>query len=349
MKIAYIDCSAGISGDMFVGALLDLGLDVEYLKKELNKTGLTGFSIKAYKEKRKGISGTRFIVNVKTKQKERSLKEILKLINKRKKAGDLFNLLSHAEAKVHGVDINDVHFHEVGAVDSIIDIVGAAIGVEKLGVDAIYASPVKLGNIQPPAVMELLKGIPVVGINRDVEMVTPTGAVFLKGFVRRFCPLPEMKIENIGYGIGSRDDKDLPNVLRIVIGEKIPSADSIYVIETNIDDMNPQRYGTLMDKIFSRGALDVFWTPVQMKKNRPGILVTVLCAESLLDDMIKILFSETTTFGVRYYRAERRILDRETKKIEGRRVKIGSYKGKVYTVSPEYEDWKDVQGEALHR
>lgn len=334
MKIAYIDCFAGISGDMFLGALLDLGVDF------VREIPLKGCSIRIGKEKRKGIIGTRFIVDVKGKQKERSLKDILQITGKNEKAGSLFKLLGRAEAKVHGVSINRLHFHEVGAVDSIVDIIGACLGVEKLGVDAIYASTVRLGNVQPPAVMELLKGIPVVGVNRDVEMVTPTGAVFLKGFVKRFGSLPGMKIERIGYGIGSRDDSDLPNILRIIVGEKAPSEDSIYVIETNIDDMNPQVYGTLMERLFKKDALDVFWTPVQMKKNRPGILVTVLCQESKLDSLVEILFKETTTFGVRYYEVNRRILKRETKRIKGKRVKVGSYKGEVYKIRPEYEDWK---------
>jgi len=336
MRIAYIDCFAGISGDMFISALLDLGVD---FVPELKKIPLKGYSIKVVKEKRKGINGTRFIVDVKERQKERSLKDILKLVNKWEKAGVLFKILGAAEAKVHGVSINKVHFHEVGAVDSIVDIIGICIGVEKLGVDAIYASPVTIGNVKPPAVLELLKGIPVRGTDRDVETVTPTGAVLLKGFVKRFCSLPEMNIEKIGYGIGSRDDADLPNVLRIIVGEKVKSEDSIYVIETNIDDMNPQVYGTLMERLFVEGALDVFWTPVQMKKNRPGILVTVLCKEPELDNIIEILFKGTTTFGVRYYEVNRRILDREIKKVDGKRVKIGRYKGKLYKISQEYEDW----------
>lgn len=334
MKIAYIDCFAGISGDMFLGALLDLGVDF------VREIPLKGCSIRIGKEKRKGIIGTRFVVDVKGKQKERSLKDILQITGKNGKASSLFKLLGRAEAKVHGVSINRLHFHEVGAVDSIVDIMGACLGVEKLGVDAIYASPVRLGNVKPPAVLELLKGIPVRSVDRDVEMVTPTGAVVLKGFVKRFGCLPDMKIERIGYGIGSRDDNDLPNVLRIVVGEKVLSEDSIYVIETNIDDMNPQVYGTLMEVLFKKGALDVFWTPVQMKKNRPGILVTILCREGKLDSLIEVLFSETTTFGVRYYEANRRILDREFKKINGKRVKIGRYRGNVYTINPEYEDWK---------
>lgn len=348
-QTAYIDCFAGISGDMFVGALLDLGLDLAYLKRELRKLPLKGYSINAVREKRKGISGVRFTANVKEKQIKRSLKDILELIDKSKlsksvkdKSSDLFKLLGRAEAKVHGVNIDKVHFHEVGAVDSIIDIICAVIGVEKLVLDTIYASPVRLDRHPPPATLELLKDIPMKGTNRDVEMVTPTGAVFLKGFVKKFSVMPEMKLNRIGYGIGSRNDKDLTNVLRILIGEAVPSENNIYNIETNIDDMNPQRYGTLMNELFKEGALDVFWTPVQMKKNRPGILVTVLCNELKLDDMIEILFRETTTFGVRYYRVSRKILDREIEKIGGRRIKIGRYKGKVYTVSPEYEDWKNL-------
>lgn len=356
MKILYLDCFAGISGDMFLGALIDLGLSVDYLKKELKKIKLEGYSIKAVKGKRKGITGTRFVVSVKHKQKERYLKDILSLINKSRlskstkdKASELFRILGKAEAKVHGASIDTVHFHEVGAVDSIVDIIGAVIGIEKFGIDAIYSSQIRLGGgmlgsmpLPAPAVVELLNGVKVRGINRDVEMVTPTGAVFLKGLVKRFGPMPEMKINGTGYGIGGRDDKDLPNVLRVLLGETKSQTENIYVIETNIDDMNPQRYGGLMEKLFDVGALDVFWTSVQMKKNRPGVLVTVLSPAEKLDKMIKLLFEETTTFGIRYYETERRVLDREFKKVYGRRIKIGSYKGKVCTIKPEYEDWKDI-------
>lgn len=345
-RIAYIDCFSGISGDMFLGALFDLGLDLD---NELKKIPLKGYSIRAVKEKRKGICGTRFIVDVKGHQKGRTLKDIIELISKsrlsdsvKERSSGLFKLLAQAEAKVHNESINKVHFHEVGAVDSIVDIIGAVIGIERLGLDTIYASSVRLGNNSPPATLELLKGIPVKMVDRDVEMVTPTGAVFLKGLVKKFGNLPQMKLERIGYGIGSRDDGDLANVLRIVLGEKVSGANSIYVIETNIDDMNPQRYGTLMERLFKEGALDVFWTPVQMKKNRPGVLVTVLAPLEKLDALVEILFRETTTFGVRYHQVERRILDREIKKIQGREIKMGSWKGKVYTISPEYADWKGL-------
>lgn len=340
---------------MFLGSLLNIGLDIDFLKNELKKLGLKGYSIGKARDTRRGICGTRFIVDVTEKQKERYLKDIVLLINKSKlpknikeKAVGLFGLLGDAEAKVHGASLDTVHFHEVGAVDSIIDIVGSVIGIEKLGIDSIYASRVKIGTgmlgsmpLPAPASAELLKGIPVEGIERRVEMVTPTGAVFLKGLVKRFCPLPAMKIEKIGYGIGARDDKDMPNVLRVILGETEKKAGSIYVIETNIDDMNPQRYTILMEGLFKGGALDVFWTPVQMKKNRPGILATVLSSAEKLDNMLEILFRETTTFGIRYYIAERRILDRSIKKVNGKRIKIGRYNGRVYTVSPEYEDWKD--------
>jgi len=357
MKILYIDCFAGISGDMFLGALLDLGLDVEYLKRELKKISLSGYSISVRKEQRKGITGTRFIVDVTEVQKERHLKDILGLINKsglsasvKKRSIELFTLLGKAEAKVHGASLETVHFHEVGAVDSIIDTIGAVIGIEKMGFKKIFASRVRLGGgmlgampLPAPAAAEVLKGVPIEGVDRQVEMVTPTGAVLLKGLVDKFCGLPLMSLEKSGYGIGGRDDKDIPNVLRVIAGEAETADDSpVYVIETNIDDMNPQRYGVLMEGLFSQGALDVFWTAVQMKKNRPGVLVTVLAEKANLENILGVLFQKTTTFGVRYHEVKRRILDRETKKVKGKRIKIGKYNGKIITIKPEYEDWKDA-------
>jgi uncharacterized protein (TIGR00299 family) protein len=357
VKILYIDCFAGISGDMFVGALLDLGLDFDFLKKELKKLGLKGYSLKKVKENRHHVNGTRFIVDVEKQEHGRNLDDIISLINRsrlspsvKERSIHVFKLLGCAEAEAHGTVIEKVHFHEVGAVDSIIDIVSSVIGMEKLKVDRVYASYVKLGNgtlkympLPAPAVVQLLENVPIKGVDRDVEMVTPTGAVLLKVYVDKFGPMPELRIEKVGYGIGTRNDSDLPNALRLYLAEKKGNADSIYVIETNIDDMNPERYGLLMDELFKKGAIDVFWTSIQMKKNRPGILVTVLSRKEKLDVMVETIFDITTSFGIRYYEAERKILDREIKKADGRRVKIGTYKGKVYTIKPEYEDWKDVK------
>ena len=359
MKIAYIDCFAGISGDMFLGALIDLGLDINYLKKELKKISLAGYSLSVKKEHRNGFCGTRLIVKVTEKHTHRSLNDILDLIQNSKlqkkvkeKSCELFKMLGQAEAKAHGEDISKIHFHEVGAVDSIIDIIGAVIGVDRLGFDEIYSNIVKLGRgmlgkmpLPAPATLEILKDVPIQGTNRNVEMVTPTGAVLLKGLVKAFGDLPKMKLERIGCGVGTREDKDLPNIVRIFIGEKshtVNNTDSVNVIETNIDDMNPQRYGDLMDTLFKKGALDVYWTSVQMKKNRPGILVTVLSPKDKMEDLIETLFKNTTTFGVRYYEADRRILGRKFKNVSKSRIKIGTYNGKIYTISPEHEDWKEA-------
>jgi len=372
VKILYIDCFAGISGDMFVGALLDLGLDFNFLKKELKKLGLKGYSLKVLKENRHHVSGTRFVVNLAKQEHGRNLNDIISLIRSSRlspyvkdRSINIFKLLGCAEAEAHGTSIDKVHFHEVGAVDSIIDIVSAVIGIEKLKIQDVYASYVKLGNgvlshmpLPAPAVVQLLEGVPLVGVDRNVEMVTPTGAVLLKEFVNKFGPIPEMKIEKTGYGIGSRNDNDLPNALRLYLADKIDIAqifskdgskncyaDSIYVLETNIDDMNPERYGFLMDELFKKGAIDVFWTSVQMKKNRPGVLVTVLSPKEKLDIIAEAIFRITTTFGIRYYETKRKILKREIEKVGGKKIKIGSYNGKIYTISPEYEDWKDIKQE----
>ncbi len=359
-KIAYLDCYAGISGDMFLGALLDAGLPLAYLKGELRKLPLTGYELSSRAEQRKGIRGKRFIVKInKKRQKERYLRDILRIIAGSKlppvikdKSVSLFQLLAGAEARVHGGRPETVHFHEVGAVDSIIDIIGAVIGVHYLSLEKIYASPLRISSVPAPASLELLAGMDarVEGTGRDKEMVTPTGAVLLKGFALRFGALPRMKLTGISYGIGSRDDADLSNSLRVVIGQPVKKdlaeADIIYQVQTNIDDMNPQLYEGLMESLFRQGALDVFWVPVQAKKNRPGIQVTVLCPVSSLEKIIAVVFKETTSFGLRYWQAERRTLHRKFRAVStpfGKvKAKVGSYGDKILKIKPEYKDCKKL-------
>lgn len=357
-KIAYLDCTGGISGDMFLGALLDLGMPLAFLEKELTGLSVKGFKLVSRKEKRKGISGRRFVVKVdEKKQPQRGLRDIKRIIIKSKlplavkeKSIFLFSLLAKAEAKVHGEKPETVHFHETGAIDSIVDIIGAVIGVRYHGFQKLYAAPIRLSKSPAPATLELLRGINVSGMERAKEMITPTGAVLLRGLVTGFGLLPQMRLAGIGCGIGSRDDREIANVLRVIAGVAVTKeqteGDSIYIVETNIDDMNPQLYELLMERLFQHGALDVFWTPVQGKKQRPAILVTVLCPHQHIEKIIETVFEESTTFGIRYWPVARRVLSREYKSVQSPygklRYKIGSYRGQQVTTKPEYEDCKKL-------
>ncbi len=307
MKLLYLDCFAGTSGDMFLGALLDLGVSEDTLRRELEKLHLPGYRISSRHVTKQNISATKFDVaviedaSVRTPSpmlhavvhEHRGYSEIAAIIDKsglsqrvKDRAVAVFRRIGEAEAKIHGIPLEKIHFHEIGAVDSIVDIVGACIAVELLGVDEIQASPPRLGSgfvetahgrfpVPAPATLELLKGIPVQSSNEPVELVTPTGAALLAEFCARFGPMPAMSIEKIGYGAGMRDLEKTPNVLRAVLGETSAAAstadeaDAVAVIETNIDDMNPQLFGDVMERLLAAGALDVFLTPVQMKKNRP--------------------------------------------------------------------------------
>jgi hypothetical protein len=279
--------------------------------------------------------------------------------NVKRRALSVFKRIGEAEAKIHGVPLTQIHFHEVGAVDSIVDIVGACIAVEALGVDEIQASPPRLGSgfvetahgkfpVPAPATLELLRGIPTQSSSEPVELVTPTGAALLAEFCTRFGPMPAMSIEKIGYGAGTRDLEKTPNVLRAVLGvaSAVPSrsseeADAVAVIETNIDDMNPQLFGDVMERLLAAGALDVFLTPVQMKKNRPGTLLTVLCERNSVDALAELLLTHTTSFGVRVHEAQRRKLAREIVRVKTRfgeiEVKVGRLGGKIVARAPEFE------------
>ena len=364
MKIAYFDCCAGISGDMVLGALVDSGLDVSILRRELAKLHLGDYSISASKDERHHITGTNIKVRFKESGHHRTFKEIKNIINKSRLttkvkvlSTSIFENLAKAEAKVHGCRVDDVHFHEVGAIDSIVDIVGTAIGIEKLGVGQVYASPLPLGSgwvktshgrmpVPAPATLELLKGVPVASSPVTSELTTPTGAAIIKTLSLSFGNMPHMEIEGTGYGIGDRSFKEIPNILRLIIGKRTGNTERLIIVETNMDDMNPQIYEYLMSRLFKNGALDVFLMPIQMKKGRPAILLKVLCPENKKGNIIDTIFEETTTIGVRTYEVERHCLERRIENVStpyGKvRVKVAERNGKVLNIQPEYEDCKEI-------
>ncbi len=371
MKILYLDCYSGISGDMFLGALVDAGLDIALLGRELAKLGLKTFTIKAKKTTRQGISATKLDVVIKkgVLEKERSLKDITSIIERSKldrdikdKACAIFKSIAQAESAVHGKSVKDLHFHEVGNTDSIVDVVGSVVALKLLGAQKIYSSYVSVGGggmimtkggripLPAPAALCLLKGIPLVSTNTKVELVTPTGAAILANFVDDFMTLPDMVLTDIGYGAGANDTKDRPNCLRVMVGETKESFlhDSVMVLEANIDDMNPVDYEYLTENLFKGGALDVYLTPVQMKKTRPGVLLTVLSRKEDLDKLSAVIFNESTSIGVRYYEAKRKKLERAFKKIRTKygdiKVKVSSGPGGIRKAIPEYADLKSAAG-----
>ncbi len=333
MKLLYFDCFAGIAGDMTVGALLDLGVPFDYLQAELAKLPLSRLSYRLGLERvtRKGLAATLFTVHQEEHQPHRRYTTIAGMIEEsgitpRAKdfARRIFFRLAEAEAKVHGVEIGSVHFHEVGAVDSIMDIVGAAVCVDFLGVDAFHASPLPLGSgwvetqhgrmpLPAPATAELLKGVPVQGEAVPGERVTPTGAAIVAALCTAFGPLPPMRLAAMGYGAGTKEFGDVANVLRLMLGERDEEAagDDATVIETNIDDMTPEALGFLMERLFAAGALDVAFASLYMKKNRPGTLVSVICLPADRDRLCRLILTESTAIGVRSYPVRRMTLERE--------------------------------------
>jgi len=372
LKIAYFDCFSGISGDMVLGALVDLGLGVAELKAELDKLNLSvPYELKAKKVEKHGIHGTKIDIALHQEDEARKLEDIMTIIEGsglveevKESARKIFVRLAEAEARTHQQDLNEVHFHELGGLDAIIDIVGAVIGMKLLGIDAVYGSRLHLGRgfvkcrhgtlpVPAPATLELTKGVPVYGGDIDAELVTPTGAAIITTLARGFGELPEMKVEKIGYGAGKRN-LPIPNLLRVLIGAQNGDAneydeDTVTVIETNIDDMNPEFYGHIMSRLFESGALDVFLTPVQMKQVRPATLLSVVVAEESLGRVLEVVFRETTTLGVRTHRAKRYKLAREEIEVETEygkvRVKLGRLKGEVVNLAPEYKDCRSVADE----
>ncbi|MGQ9571289.1 MAG: nickel pincer cofactor biosynthesis protein LarC [Thermodesulfovibrionales bacterium] len=371
MKIAYFDCFSGISGDMCLGAIVDAGVPIQSLKRELRKIPIRGYELKVQRVKRAGLVATKVDVVTRSafsvqrsggrkwKVVERIIQDSTLSYAIKQKGLDIFKTLFEAEAKVHGKHLDDVHLHELSGVDCIVDIFGTLIGLDMLGVEKIYSSPVNLGGgtvktqhgilpVPAPAVVEILKGVPVYSTDIGSELTTPTGAVILKNLSSGFGDIPLMNIEKTGIGAGSKDFKDRPNVLRLFIrNSSSPLFNKITLIEANIDDMNPQVYEYVMEKLFEKGALDVFLTQVIMKKGRPGIKLTVLCNESDRDLLIKTILNETTTIGVRFYNnVDRVMLEREIRELDTEfgkvRIKISRLGKELLKASPEYEDCKKI-------
>jgi pyridinium-3,5-bisthiocarboxylic acid mononucleotide nickel chelatase len=372
-RVLYLDCFSGISGDMTLGAFLDAGLPLDELKRALGSLALEGVDVSASRVLRTGVSATQFVVSEPSiaqspspnAHAHRHVAGIFKLVDKsalspgaRERAKGMFSRLAEAEAAIHQMAVEKVHLHEVGAIDSIIDIVGAAFAFEWAGADQVVCSPLNVGGgtvhaahgifpVPAPATLALLGDAPVYsgpGESAQKELVTPTGALIATTFATSFGVIPPMSIERIGYGAGSRDNPDTPNVLRLLIGRTAdrPSAERVTVIECEIDDMNPQIFGVAMDRLYAAGALEVFYVPVQMKKNRPGTLLTVVAPPELRAKLADIVFSETTTIGLRYQDVERECLQREIVQVETPlgvvRFKVASRSGHVLNVAPEFED-----------
>jgi uncharacterized protein (TIGR00299 family) protein len=360
LRTAYLDCFSGISGDMCLGSLVDAGVPLEALKKELKKLPVKGYGIESRKVRRGGLSATRVSVGARPSPPRR-WKDIRELIGRSTLSRSLkdrglgvFRGLFEAEAKAHGVRYDRAHLHELGAVDAVVDIMGTLICLEVLGVHRVFSSPVNVGGgtaesshgmlpVPAPATAELLMGVPAYSSGIDVELTTPTGAAILKGLSPGFGPMPAMLIESVGTGAGERDTPGRPNVLRVFIGSASASpGEEVTVIETNIDDMNPQIYGHLMDRLFEEGALDVFLTQGIMKKGRPGVKLTVLSPGPRVEEISDLLFRETTTIGLRLWNAGRLTLPRGVKRIETEygpiRVKEATLGGRVLKAAPEYDD-----------
>ena len=422
-RVMYIDCFSGAAGDMLLAAFLDAGLPVDGLRAALGSLGV-GCELRVSKVLRAGVQATHVdvrdtetgtahgrVVHTHLHDPEqadghgpshthghgahRTLKEIAHLIDHsalsaagKARAKALFTRLGAAEAAIHDMSIDDVHLHEVGAVDSIIDVVGAVYALEWFGIDDIVASPLNVGSgsvqiahgtfpVPAPATLRLLTGLPIYGAGPATELLTPTGALIVSDYARAYGPTPAMQVERVGYGAGTKDFPTRPNVVRVVIGERVasgtsvsgapttsgtPAADAVVKIECEIDDMNPQLFGPASDRLFAAGALDVFLTAVQMKKGRPGTLITAIAPEASRRVVCDVLFTETTTIGVRFARMERETLDRRWVAVDTQggavRIKVSSRDGVVLNASPEFDDCarvaaatgrpvKAVQAEAL--
>ena len=366
---------------MTLGALVDAGCAVDQLREELNGLQVPGWELTAEKVWKNGMAATYVLVKTEDQSKHRSLAAILEILEKsqlssevRERAGAIFRKLGEAEAQVHDVPLEKIHFHEVGAVDAIVDIVGACIGFHALGIEKFACSPLNVGGgtvkmahgILPapaPATANLLQGKPTYSNGVERELVTPTGAAIVATLCETFGPQPAMSVSAIGYGAGTADLEGQPNVMRIMIGEAVGATkgaqpglavplgfdEEIAVIEANLDDMNPQIYGYFLEKALAAGALDVYTTPVQMKKNRPGILLTVLCKPGDTGSLMDLIFAETTTFGARTYTAKRRALPREwitvATSLGEVRVKVSRVNGHIRHATPEYEDCRRLAEE----
>ncbi len=388
-RVLYLDCFAGAAGDMLLGALIDLGVPIDEVRRALGSLGLEeGFAVDADRVLRSGVSATKFRVTAPDRQggsghPHRHLSGIEKLIQRsalsaaaRERAIAVFRRLAETEAAIHQVPIEKVHLHEVGALDSIIDIVGAVHALEWLAVDEVVSSPLNVGSgtvqcahgtfpVPAPATAQLLKGVPVYASGPAMELVTPTGALLVSEYARSYGTMPPMTVERIGYGAGDRDVPGFPNVLRAFVGERTAASASLETIvemRCEIDDMNPQIFGPLLERLLEAGALDVFYSPAQMKKNRPGTLVTILAQPADRERLSDVLFRETTSIGVRWHECIRERLERSIVPVMTPygevRFKIATRGGEIVNATPEFEDCariaaarhlavKDVQAQAV--
>ncbi|MCO6509394.1 MAG: nickel pincer cofactor biosynthesis protein LarC [Aridibacter famidurans] len=368
MRTLYFDCFAGASGNMVLGALLDLGADRKELESGIEALGIEGVSLQIEKVNRSGISATHIEVLYEDQKHHRHLSDIEAIID----AGDLpgrvkdrakkiFGRLAEAEASVHGISVEKVHFHEVGAVDAIVDIVGACICLESLGIERFACSRLHIGSgfvdmdhgrypVPPPAVARLVSGFEIYAEGIDGELLTPTGAAIVTALCKGSEPMPSMKVDATGYGAGTRLYDKFPNVLRVVVGDALaaaaPEAESLRLIETNIDDSTPQVLGFVMDKAFELGALDCWFTPVHMKKNRPAAMLSVLAEPSAEAALKKLLFTETSTIGVRVRDVRRECLERISITVETEfgdvDVKVSRYEGEVVNIKPEFDQMREL-------
>jgi uncharacterized protein (TIGR00299 family) protein len=366
MRIAYFDCFSGASGDMILGSMIDAGLNPRLLKEELKKLRISTIRLNVKKVLKRGISATQVIVEGRSeKRRHRNLKEMLRIIERsdlestvKKKSTEVFQRIASVEGEIHQEPVEEIHFHEIGGLDSIVDIVGAVWGFGQMGIERLYVSNVNVGTgfvqcehgtlpVPAPATLALMKGKPIYSWGVEKELLTPTGAALLTSLGTEFGKMPSMRVERIGYGAG-RDDFSHPNLLRLMIGtpSAISGKERVIVIETNIDDMNPQLYDYVMERLLGMEVQEVFLTPIIMKKNRPGTLLTVICPPGKLTSIIEFVLTETTTLGLRWHEEERERADREILTLRTRygkiRFKLGRWEGKVVNLSPEYEDCKGL-------
>ena len=369
-KVAYFDCIAGASGDMILGALVDAGLAEDALRDRLMALRLASFELRCRKVHKSGFAATKVDVVTGDDATERRLPEITAIVEAsdlsdriKEKAVGIFRRVGEAEARIHGKPLEEVHLHELGGIDTIVDVVGTLVGLEELNVRRIVVSPLPLGSgfvtgahgripLPAPATLELLKGVPVVGSDIAAELVTPTGAALLTSVASRFGSLPSMTVTAVGYGAGTRD-LPIPNVLRLLVGEGASPnhvlTESMVVLQSNIDDLNPELYDHVIALLLSAGASDVYLTPLQMKKNRPGTMIGVLCRPSEADALADVLFTETTTLGIRQVAVMRRSLPRSIETVETPygpvRVKVARLREGVVKASPEHDDCRRLAEE----
>jgi len=382
MKTLFFDCFAGASGNMILGALAALGVEREKLVEQIKLLNISDFKIEFSQTDRSGISAIHAEVKLQEEKNHRHLYTIEKIINDsrltdsiKKRAIKIFTKLAEAEAKVHGIEIEKVHFHEVGAMDAIVDVVGACVGFEMLEIEKFACSKIHVGSgfvnmahgkfpVPPPAVAELLQDIPIYSTEIEGELITPTGAAIISTVCESFGEIPDLKIEKVGYGAGTRQYKDFPNVLRLMLGEteselriknyelrnedQRPKTEdrNLILLETNIDDLSPQILGFVMERAFELGAFDCWFTPIQMKKNRPATMISILCEKEKREILTELLYNETTTLGIRIQIIERNCLPRETIKVATEfgeiDVKVARFNGKIINVKPEYEQIRKI-------